>query len=140
MVAGEPVSIANAEEALLAGRTVLLLEDNMIVALEAEDTLFELGAKAVWAASTLREADAIFASEPIDLAMLDINIGLDTSIELAARLTAQGVPFIFASGYGEDVRLAEGQAAVPIVRKPYDGEHIRRAMATVLASAARVPA
>jgi len=132
--AGEPMLLTNAEETLLAGRTVLLLEDNMIVALEAEDTLFELGAKAVWAASTLREADAIFAREPIDLAMLDINIGLETSIELAARLTARGVPFIFASGYGDDVRLAEGQVAVPIVRKPYDGEHIRRAMATVLAA------
>lgn len=124
-------------ESLLAGRTVLLLEDNMIVALEAEDTLFDLGAKAVWAASTLREADAIFAREPIDLAMLDINIGLDTSLELAARLCAQGVPFIFASGYGDDVRLADGQAAVPIVRKPYDGDHIRRAMATVLAASSR---
>ncbi|WP_426051912.1 HWE histidine kinase domain-containing protein [Brevundimonas sp. SL161] len=125
-------------EALLAGRTVLLLEDNMIVALEAEDTLFDLGAKTVWAASTLREADAIFAREPIDLAMLDINIGLDTSLELAARLSARGVPFIFASGYGDDVRFADGQAVVPIVRKPYDGEHIRRAMAMVLAAPRRV--
>ena len=122
-------------EASLAGRIVLLLEDNMIVALEAEDTLMELGAAAVWPASTLREAEAIFAREPIDLAMLDINIGLDTSLELAARLTARGVPFIFASGYGDDVRLAEGQAAVPILKKPYDGEQIRRAMITALGAA-----
>lgn len=128
-----PVS-QDAVETLLVGRTVLLLEDNMIVALEAEDTLLDLGAQAVWAASTLREAEAIINREPIDLAMLDINIGLDTSLDLASRLAARGVPFIFASGYGDDVRLAEGQAAVPILKKPYDGEQIRRAMATALAA------
>lgn len=128
-----PEALVHASADLLAGRTILLLEDNMIVALEAEDTLFDLGAKAVWAASTLREAEAIVAREPIDLAMLDINIGLDTSLELASRLAASGVPFIFASGYGDDVRLAEGSAAVPILKKPYDGEQIRRAMAIALA-------
>lgn len=128
-----PEALVHASANLLAGRTILLLEDNMIVALEAEDTLFDLGAKAVWAASTLREAEAIVAREPIDLAMLDINIGLDTSLELASRLAARGVPFIFASGYGDDVRLAEGSAAVPILKKPYDGEQIRRAMAIALA-------
>lgn len=124
----------NAVDTLLAGKTVLLLEDNMIVALEAEDTLLDLGAHAVWAASTLREAEAIIAREPIDLAMLDINIGLDTSLDLAAGLSERGVPFIFASGYGDDVRLSEGQAAVPILKKPYDGEQIRRAMAAALAA------
>ncbi|CAN5162481.1 HWE histidine kinase domain-containing protein [soil metagenome] len=132
-----PVDLA---DRLLAGRVVLLLEDNMIVALEAEDTLFELGAEAVWAASTLREAETIFAREPIDLAMLDINIGLDTSLALASRLAERGVPFIFASGYGDDVRLAEGQAAVPILKKPYDGEQIRRAMAMALAASVRTEA
>ena len=136
LVASGPL-VLDVADTLLAGRTVLLLEDNMIVALEAEDTLLDLGAQAVWAASTLREAEAIISREPIDLAMLDINIGLDTSLDLAARLTARGVPFIFASGYGDDVRLADGQAAVPILKKPYDGEQIRRAMATALAGEVR---
>jgi len=120
----------------LAGRIVLLLEDSMIVALEAEDTLLDLGAQTVWAASTLKEAEAIFDREPITLAMLDINIGLDTSLALATRLSERGVPFIFASGYGDDVRLSEGQAAVPILKKPYDGDQVRRAIATALAASA----
>jgi light-regulated signal transduction histidine kinase (bacteriophytochrome)/CheY-like chemotaxis protein len=108
----------------LEGLTVLLLEDNLIVALEAEELLKSLGAIGVDTASSVRGATDYLNVRSPQFAMLDVNLGVDTSFSIAARLREEGVPHIFASGYGEDWMDSHSGGGVYCVAKPYDRDHL----------------
>lgn len=103
----------------LKGLSVLVLEDNMIVALAAEESLRLLGATKVSIAATLAEADTAIEQGGVDLVMLDIGIGDTTSAPFARRLAAAAIPFFFASGYGEKPGGNTEFPDVVIVAKPY---------------------
>ena len=118
----------------LAGRTVLLLEDNLIVSLEAEDLLRGLGARVVWTASTIATASAILERQRPDFAMLDISLGAETSLEFSLAVEAANVPFIFASGYGEAVAPGALRDPALTVTKPYDRDTLRQVVARALAA------
>lgn len=124
--------VADDRDLPLRGALVLLLEDNMLIALEAEDMLRALGADEVLVASTLRDAEQLIDAHAIDFAMLDINIGGDTSFDLATKLAGRGTPFIFASGYGEELALERRDGSEVILQKPYERQHLARAIAQVL--------
>jgi two-component SAPR family response regulator len=106
---------------------VLLLEDNLMVALEAEDPLLKLGARKVRVASNLSAATQFLAAEKVDFAVLDINLGAETTLSFAAEVRDAKVRFIFASGYGQEIRLGEPHQSALIVSKPYDQESLRAA-------------
>jgi DNA-binding response OmpR family regulator len=86
--------------ACLAGRRVLIVEDETLVALLIEDFLDELGLAHVGPFRTVDAAIEAIKAEPIDLALLDINLGNgETSYPIAEVLERIGVPFVFVSGY-----------------------------------------
>ncbi|MBI1186616.1 MAG: response regulator [Alphaproteobacteria bacterium] len=123
----------------LNGVSVLLLEDEYMIALDAEDMLTAMGAQVVIAA-TLEDADAKAATGSFDVAVLDVNINGQRSYELAARVKAAGVPIVFASGY----ELSAAQGPDPglealVLTKPYSqqrlGDTIRRALSKRAAKA-----
>jgi light-regulated signal transduction histidine kinase (bacteriophytochrome) len=114
-----------------APASVLIVEDNLIIGLEAEETFQSLGCVEVVVVSTVRSAlQAIDRAEkPFGFALLDINLGEQTSFDIARRLRELGVPFAFASGYGDSARLPEDLSGEANIGKPYDGDTI----ATLLA-------
>jgi DNA-binding response OmpR family regulator len=103
---------------------ILLLEDDALISIDAEDMLLTLGAGAVLVAHNLADAGALLDRESIDAAVLDIRIGSGRSDDLALTLIERGIPFIFTSGYGAASDLAPGAEAVPIVGKPYAMESL----------------
>ena len=103
----------------LDGEQVLLVEDNLIIAMDAEDILLELGASRVAAAASVRHARQEIESAPPSFALLDVNLGDETSFPVAALLAEWGIPFLFATGYGDQAQLPAAYAAVPVVQKPY---------------------
>lgn len=124
--AERPVARATAAPARLDG-TVLVVEDNMIIALEAEAVLVALGAEAVDTAASVREALRLIEAAPPDRALLDVNLGSETSVAVARRLAELGIPYAFATGYGESFRIPPDLGAVPVIKKPYEAEALRRA-------------
>ena len=117
---------------VLEGHTVLLVEDSLIIALDAEDVAERLGAERVLTAATVQGAlDALETSSPT-LAVLDINLGDNTSYPVADRLAEAGVPFLFASGYGEQAQLPERHLQRSVLQKPYTLENVARAIDTLL--------
>lgn len=98
---------------------VLLVEDNAIVALNAEELLLEIGAKEVIVAKTVAEAEAYCDAHEFDFALLDLNLGNETSISVANRLQEAKVPFAFASGLDDRGQLPATLGHYPILRKPY---------------------
>ncbi|MEZ5933575.1 MAG: GAF domain-containing protein [Alphaproteobacteria bacterium] len=109
----------------VSGR-VLLVEDTMIIALDAEDVLLTLGASSVDITSTIDEALRLIRSSPPDFALLDINLGDENSFPIALKLKALDIPFAFATGYGEQIEMPEELAGVPIIQKPYSSDIVQR--------------
>jgi CheY-like chemotaxis protein len=79
-----------------SGCRILVMEDDGMLAMDISDTLDELGHLVVGPARTVKDALARIESEPIDVALLDINLGNgETSYPVAEMLRRRGVPFAF---------------------------------------------
>ncbi|MBB4657694.1 HWE histidine kinase domain-containing protein [Parvularcula dongshanensis] len=111
---------------------VLIVEDNMIIGLDAEMMLQAMGAEDVVMASRATDALSELASAAFDFALLDVNLGQETSEPVAERLAALSVPFVFATGYGEVEQLT-GRFDAPVVLKPFAEDALRNAFAKVAA-------
>ncbi len=121
---------------LLAGKRVLLVEDSLIIALDAEDILRRLGAFVVVADGTVSGAIAAIGYERPDLAVLDINLGDHDSFAIADCLDDAGVPFLFATGYGDQATLPERHRARFVMQKPYTLQMMARHLPDLLAEVA----
>jgi len=113
----------------LRGRRVLLVEDSMIIAMDAEEQLKRLGAAHVATAANVSQALAMLDEDEFDFGLLDVNLGSDTSASIAAVMKAKGVPFVFATGYGDGTGFLGDYPAAPVVNKPYGAEHLQKALA-----------
>ena len=123
--------VAASGDVSLSGR-ILLVEDNLLIALEAEELLYSLGATEVQIASTVSAAlNAIDAEKP-SFALLDYNLGKETSLQVAERLSELGVPFAFATGYGDGGGLAQQFPHSPIITKPYAAPAIASAVSATI--------
>ena len=117
----------------LKGKHALLVEDSMIIAMEAEDSLKQVGAARVTLAANLARAKFALEKGGIDFVLLDFNLGSENSLPLAEMLTQHGIPFAFATGYGEGAGLGERFPGVTVLTKPYDAVHLRRALTSLFA-------
>ena len=123
-----PAAPPTAEPAPALPQDVLIVEDNMIIALDAEAALKRAGVAAVRVAGSVAQAMKAIEDKPPDFALLDINLGRETSFDVAERLAALNVRFVFTTGYGEDIAFPPKLIGVPRVRKPYTGDSLVAAM------------
>ena len=68
--------------------------------------------------------------------MLDVNLGTETSLSVAEELVRRNIPFVFATGYGDNIMVPQSFSA-PTIRKPYDEQTLSRALNSALRSASR---
>ncbi len=99
----------------------------MLVCMDLMDMLSELGCIVVGPAARVQQALGIVEQEPIDLAMLDINLGRETSYPIAERLAALGIPYFFSTGYSVVEPAFENK---PRLQKPFS----ERQLSSVLMS------
>jgi CheY-like chemotaxis protein len=105
--------------------TALILEDEPILGFALEDMLLDMGVKGVTLATTIVEAHAYLDGRTPHLAVLDVNIHGHRSYTVADRLVAAGIPFVFASGYG-DAEHPEHLRNIPTMTKPYSDADLRQ--------------
>ncbi|MEQ8656958.1 MAG: HWE histidine kinase domain-containing protein [Hyphomicrobiales bacterium] len=110
----------------------LLVEDNVVIAMEAEDMLLNLGFEQVSLASTVSSALSLIEQSKFAFALLDINLGDETSTPIADELNRRGIPFLFASGYGDTAELPGDMNNRMIVTKPYSEDTLRSFAVQVL--------
>ena len=120
---------ADADQTLNAVR-VLIVEDEALVAMLLEDMLSDLGCVVAGAVSTVAEAVALArdAAVAIDVAILDVNLGRDSSAPVAEALAERDVPFVFATGYGES-GVPEAFRGRPALQKPFGMHDVARLLA-----------
>ncbi len=90
----------------------------MLVAMNIEDMLLDLGHEVAGLASRLEPALSLAQEGEFDLAMLDVNLAGQTSFPIAEILVRRGIPFLFATGYGVK-GIAEEYRSYPVLQKPF---------------------
>ena len=103
----------------LNGKTILLVEDEFLLALHLEDLLQSRGGTVLGPFPKLDEAMRAALREDFDFAILDINLNGTMVYPLADDLLARGIPFLFLSGYSLS-NLPERFRAVTRLNKPCD--------------------
>lgn len=118
------------EDGLLAGRRALVVEDQLLIAMDLVEMLEQMGLAVLATVTSPQEAMALLRVDTPDLAILDVNLGDATSEPIAHQLTKMGVPF--ATGYADDGAVPTAFDDVPVVRKPYDRASLARGLQTLL--------
>jgi light-regulated signal transduction histidine kinase (bacteriophytochrome)/CheY-like chemotaxis protein len=108
----------------LAQTSVLILEDQLVIAVGLEQILANAGVVDVMTTSSEAETLKLLTLRQPHVAILDINLGTGTSIAVAEELMRLNIPFIFATGYGDNVNIPEHLNQVAVVAKPYDAVSI----------------
>ena len=102
---------------------ILIVEDEILVAMLLEDIVTDLGHEPVGPMMRLQPALAAAEGMDFDFAILDVNLAGQQSFPVADRLMRRGIPFIFASGYGR-AGLTAAYAGIPVLQKLYDAQQI----------------
>jgi CheY-like chemotaxis protein len=110
---------------------VLIVEDDTIIAMTAEDMLDEIGCETAAVAATVAEALARTDDTEFDIALLDLNLKDEDSLPVAKRLRDSGKPFIFATGY-DGLPADSGFSDAPVIFKPYRIEQLAAILARTI--------
>lgn len=116
------------------GCQVLVVEDEMTIALAIEETLVGLGAHVIGPVARLDAALKLATETEIDAAILDVNIRGGTSYAVADILAERGIPFVFCSGYS-DWALEERHRDRPRLTKPFTAKGLELQMNVLLGEA-----
>jgi CheY-like chemotaxis protein len=119
---------------LLSGRSVLVVEDEMLIVMMIEDMLADLGCEAITTAATVDQALRHIETKAFDVAMLDMNLGGDSSETVADALTSHNVPFFYSTGNtGSDNK--QGHLERPVLSKPFKLEALEELLAAAIPAA-----
>ena len=109
-------------------KSILVVEDEFLIALDIVAALENAGLTVVGPASTVSDALTAIQSCPLRGALLDAHLGGESASQIADVLTARGLPFAFVSGYGRE-SLPPAHSAAPLVPKPFTDQEILAAVA-----------
>ena len=117
---------------LLAGRSVLVIEDDFYLADDARQTLEDAGASVLGPVSSMEDALGLLDQTNPDCALVDINLGAGPSFAPAQAIRSRNIPLIFLTGYDASAIPSEF-ADAPCLQKPVDTRKLLAAVAALVA-------
>lgn len=120
----------------LAGRRVLVVEDEALIAMEIETALLGAGCHVLGPVATIPEALHLLRTTLPDAALLDVQVADERSFGVADRLAAKGVPFVFATGFDAASTLPERFQDSAVVNKPFGAGELIAALERAYEAAA----
>jgi CheY-like chemotaxis protein len=118
-------------------KRVLVVEDELMIRMLLEGMLEDLGHTVAGQAGSIEEALALAKQAEFDVALLDVNLNGKPITPVVAVLAARGVPFVFASGYGQR-GVPEEYRDSPALQKPFQAEALAAALQAATADAPQV--
>lgn len=106
----------------------LILEDNLVVSLDASTLLREAGATDVYTCNSVESALNALDQGEITFALLDVNLGPETSRVVAEQVWNDGIPAALATGYGANPEILKDFPPLPVVSKPYALADLRKTL------------
>ena len=122
---------ADSPQEALAGRRILVVEDSPVVAQAADDMLRDMGCVVVGPATTMAPALDMAGEQPIDAAIVDLNIRGGKAFPVLRILRDRSIPFLLTSGYA-DWSMPEEWQGQPRLAKPYTPNQLREALLNLL--------
>lgn len=122
-----------------AGGSILLVEDEALIAAEMKSRLEDAGYVVTWSASTLQSATSMAKLVAIEAAVLDINLNGELSFPVADILQSRRIPFVFLSGYKRDGLIPDRFRAIKVIHKPCPPEVLERTILDALSGHAQQP-
>lgn len=113
----------------LEGLRILIVEDNFLLAEVTKGLLEERGCQVVGPAGLLQDGLDLARAEPLDGAILDINLHGEFSFAIAEVLRSRGVPFMFVTGYQDRSIVPAVFRSAPRLDKPVPDDHLLEAAA-----------
>jgi DNA-binding response OmpR family regulator len=114
---------------------VLIVEDEALLSLELSDLLRDAQFEVVGPVNSVERALEVLSDEGCDAAVLDINLGRETSERIASDLTSRGTPFVVMTGYSREQRPPAFNAAT-VLNKPLRTRELLAELRRCLAAAA----
>ena len=119
------------EQSAAHGKRILVVEDELMIRMLLEDMLGELGYTIAAEAGRMGEALQAANNADFDIAILDVNLNGEPISPVADALAARGMPFVFATGYGEQ-GLPETYRDRPTLKKPFQLEGLKQMLESAL--------
>ena len=119
------------EGKIVAGKRVLVVEDELMIRMLLDGMLTDLGHTVAAEAGGIDEAVALAQKGTFDVAVLDVNLNGQPVTPVVEILLKRGVPFIFASGYGQR-GVPETYRAIPTLQKPFQADALAQAIETAV--------
>ena len=116
----------------LAGLRVLVVEDELLLAMDYEAMLRGAGCTVLGPVGRQAHALALLARERPDAAILDLNLAGQRSTAVAEALEADGVPFVIVSGYAEKTLSEPVLRRAPRLDKPMKPQDLLRLIAAMV--------
>jgi len=116
------------------GKRVLVVDDEMMIRMLLEGMLTDLGYTVAAEAGNIEGALTLAKEAEFDVAVLDVNLNNVPVTPVVEVLVERGVPFIFASGYGQR-GVPEAYRQNPTLQKPFQVEELARAIDAAVAKA-----
>lgn len=124
---------------ILKGARVLVVEDELLIALDMEMAFRAAGAEVVGPCYVLPSALRVARNEPLSLAVLDIRLDHVTTKDVSDVLNQRGIPFFFYSGQSLPAEMQDNYGSVPFVGKPATQEELVSVARAVLSAASTAP-
>jgi DNA-binding response OmpR family regulator len=122
----------------LAGKRILIVEDEYYLADDLARALQECGADVVGPVGSLRDAQEVAEDARIDCAILDFNLKGEMAFPIADRLQTDGIPFVIASGY-TGAAIPDRFKSAPHIEKPFDTAAVLQSIDELLRTAGTMP-
>lgn len=116
------------------GKRVLVVEDEIMIRMLLEGMLTDLGHSVAAEAGDIAHAVELAKQGQFDVAVLDVNLNGNSVTPVVEILAKRGVPFIFASGYGQR-GLPDAYRTAPMLQKPFQADALEQAIQTVASAA-----
>jgi CheY-like chemotaxis protein len=118
-------------QSVTPAKRILVVEDELMIRMLLEDMLGELGYTVAAEAARIEEALDAAKNADFDIAILDVNLNGQPISPVADALVARGMPFVFATGYGER-GLPEPYRDRPTLKKPFQMDGLKQMLQTAL--------
>lgn len=116
------------------GKSVLLVEDEFLLAMLFQDMLEDMGLEVVGPFRNVADAiDALRRGRRVDMGLLDIDLGEETSLKVADALCERDIPFMFATGFGS--MPIDGYDDAEVLSKPFTETQLLECLRSLLSRA-----
>lgn len=120
MAIGSKTTLMTDMKTSLAGLRILVVEDEVLVAMDIEDMLLDLKCEPIGPASTIKAAlEIIRSTDKLDVALLDMNLHGQSVLPVVEELVKKGVPFVLVTGYARRDDDPSAMRDAPRLNKPF---------------------